>query len=243
MPGNKLPPNEPIVARRDGDLGGRPVDQPRVSNTVAKTANKSSASMRLLAAILAFGLVGLSWFSWQQSVQQALLQQRFNELASKIDSTDELLSQSGTVLSIKLVEHQEELNKHWSEIKKLWGVANDRNKKAIKALEQSAAVGMNKHRELANKLAPAAAERRKLSAQIGKMGSDSLASVVRIDELDERINQVYKASRKLRATVETKQRSFENRLRENEQAIEAIDAFRRQTNQSLEALRRTTVTP
>lgn len=243
MPGNNLPPNDPIVARRDGDLGGRPADKPRVSNTIAKTANKPTTSIRLLAAILALGLVGLSWFSWQQSVQQAQLQQRFNELASKIDSTDELLSQSGTVLSIKLVEQQEELDKHWSEIKKLWGVANDRNRKAIKALEQTAAASVNKHRELANKLTSATAESRKLSAQIGKVGSDSLASVVRIDELDERIDQVYKASQKLRITVETKQRSFESRLRENEQAIEAIDAFRRQTNQSLEALRRTTITP
>ena len=243
MPEDNLPPQDPIVARRDGDPHRQNVDKPRVSNSATKTPGKLTALMGPVMAILVVALIGLGWFSWQQSVQQALLQQRFNQLASKIESTDELLSQSGTALSVKLLTQQEELDNHWSEIKKLWGVANDRNKKAIKALEQADAVSASTHKKLTNGLAATVTEQQKLTGRMGEIGSESLASAVRIDELDERIEQVDKATQKLRDNLEPKQRSFESKLQANEKAIESIDAFRRQTNQSLEALRQSRATP
>jgi chromosome segregation ATPase len=243
MPENDLPPHNPIVAQRDGDLGQRQADNPRASNSAIKTPGSPSTFIIFIVMILVLGLAGLGWFSWHQSVQQTQLQQRFNELAAKIDSTDELLSESGTALSVKLVEQKAELDKHWSEIKKLWGVANDRNKKAIKALEQITADSTSKNKELVRNLSSAITEQEKLTARIVDIGSDSLASTVRIDELDERIVQVDDALKNLHSTLGPQQKSFESRLRASEKAIEAIDAFRRQTNQSLDALRRAAATP
>lgn len=253
MTEKNVPRRDPIVARRDGDLGepaqGRHQDSfsdgdSGRSGTVKAGKTKTGSPILLFIIILlSLCLGGLGWFSWQQSQAQALLQQRFDDLAAKIDSTDESLSQSGAALSVKLSDQQAELTKHWSEIRKLWGVANDRNKKAISALEKSIAKSTKQRQQLEKTVSVTGADQKKLTARLSELGSGSLATVARIDELYERIDRLSDSQQKVLQSVDQKQRGFESRLVDTEKAIKSIDAFRRQTNQSLDALRRVPAIP
>ncbi|MBV1931072.1 MAG: hypothetical protein KUG71_05080 [Porticoccaceae bacterium] len=253
MTEKNVPRRDPIVARRDGDLG-EPTqahnpdsfagsDNDRRGNGKPGKAKTGSPLLLFVTLLLSICLGGLGWFSWQQSQAQALLQQRFDDLAAKIDSTDESLSQSGAALSVKLSDQQAELTKHWSEIRKLWGVANDRNKKAISAVEQSIAQSIKKRQKLEKTVSATGADQKKLTARLDELGSDSLATVARYDELDERVGRLSDSQQKVLQLVDQKQRGFESRLLDTEKAIKSIDAFRRQTNQSLDALRQVPAIP
>ncbi|RLA44669.1 MAG: hypothetical protein DRR06_09125 [Gammaproteobacteria bacterium] len=235
--------HDPFVARRDSDLGEPRADNSRVAVASVEASRKSGIFIMLVVISLSVALAGLGWFSWQQSQSQTLLQQRFDKLAAKITSTDESLSQSGAALSIRLVDQEKELDKHWSEIKKLWGVTNDRNKKAIAVLEKSVAASGKKHRELTKSMLAASAAQQEMTAMMSELRSDSLAAVASVDEVDERIDEVHGAQQKMRQGIDQDLQTIEKRLQSHQQAIEAIDAFRRQTNQTLEALRQASATP
>ena len=237
MTDEKLLRRDPIVARRADDLGEPRQANYRDANQSIKEVKKNSVLMLVLIFVLTICLAGTAWFSWQQSQAQALLQYRFDDLAAKIESTDESLSQSGAALSIKLVDQQKELAKHWSEIKKLWGVSNDRNKKAITALQQADQAGTKKSVELTKKLSLLNGEQIKLTTMMGELGSDSLASVAKIDEIGVRVDQLNGSQQKMNQSVEQRRRALDNRLRSVEKAIESIDSFRRQTNQTLDSMR------
>ncbi len=243
------PRRDPIVARRDGDLG-QPT-QPDIRDSFASVeehAPKNGSTLILIIVLLLTAcLAGLGWFSWQQSQAQELLQKRFDDLAAKIDSTDESLNQSGAALTVRVSNQQKELTKHWSEIRKLWGVTNDRNKKAIAELQQANAKSAKKRVELTTKIsvlsAELSAEQKKLTTMVGELGSDSLASVARIDEVGERVNQLNGSQQRLSLSVDKRRRALENRIQSVENAIESIDSFRRQTNQALDALRQAPAIP
>lgn len=264
MAEDKIKPREPIVARRDGDVraprrdnrkntsesgfpDGSQRDYPDSSRRGSQDNYKESFArvdkpktggslLIVLVILLAVGLAGLGWFAWQQSQAQAVLQQRFDELAGKIESTDESLNQSGAALSVKLLDHSKQLETQWSEIKKLWGVTNDRNKKAIEALQLAVAESDKAAQKLTKNLGSLADADKKLSGKISELGSSSLAATARVDAVAERVDQLDGAQQRLRQ-VEERQRSLESRLKTNETAIESIDAFRRQTNQTLNTLR------
>ena len=229
------------MARRDSDLTEAPARsyQATFASVEPPVIRKGGNSGALWAVIvlLVLSLVGLGWFSWRQSQQQAVLQQRFDDLASKIDSTDESLSQSGAALSVKLTDHQKELEKHWSEIKKLWGVANDRNKKSIEALQASAAAADKTSKQLQKNLEGLQSKHDKVASTMGELRASVLASGARLDEIAERVEVATAGQQKYGRDIETKLQGLETRVRANEKAMEAVDAFRRQTNQSIEALR------
>ena len=82
-----------------------------------------------------------------------------------------------------------------------------------------------------------------MTAMMSELRSDSLAAVASVDEVDERIDEVHSAQQKMRQGIDQDLQTIENRLQSHQQAIEAIDAFRRQTNQALEALRQASATP
>lgn len=230
---------EPIVARRDGNLTDAPPKgyQATFASVDPPKTRKGGGAVWVVMFLLILGLAGLGWFSWQQSQQQALLQKRFDELAAKIESTDESLSQSGAALSVKLSDQQKELEKHWSEINKLWGVANDRNKKSIKALQKSVAAADNANKQLQKSLDSLKSTHDKTASTLGELRSSILAAGAEVDEIAERVETALAGQQKLDRNVDQKLRGLESRLRTNEKAMESVDAFRRQTNQTLEALR------
>jgi len=115
--------------------------------------------------------------------------------------------------------------------------ADGSNKKAITALQQADQAGTKKSVELTKKLSLLNGEQIKLTTMMGELGSDSLASVAKIDEIGVRVDQLNGSQQKLSLSVEQRRRALDNRLRSVEKAIESIDSFRRQTNQTLDSMR------
>lgn len=230
---------EPIVARRDGDFTDAPEKgyQATFASVDAPESRRGGGVTWFVIVLLMLSLAGLAWFSWQQSQQQALLQKRFDTLAAKIDSTDQSLSQSGAALSVKLSDQQKELNKHWSEIKKLWGVANDRNKKSITSLESSVAAANQANKQLQKNLDSLQSRQARAAATLEELRSSVLVAGARVDEVAERVETARAGQQRLAQDVEQKLQGLESRLRASEKNMESVDAFRRQTNQTLEALR------
>lgn len=246
----------PIVAERDDedDLppparnGGRQkssrekVDPaPRDSGREARQG--SGTGSRILVTILTLAVLGLAAYSIhldQQSTQARTafenLQARFDHLEGQIMSTDESLSESGAAIQAKLREVD-------SEIRKLWGVANDRNRKAIEANEEAikklnASVSQveETQRGQTGTISSLRSKVDGFERNIGSANTEVLAAKAEIEQIKERLNTVNAAAERIDATA-NRVNSLDNRVRAHEEAIQSIDAFRRQTNQSLLQIR------
>src|SRR5690606_9160809 len=112
------------------DVRSRPAASPSRARTPRDPAAGAPAWL-LYGALLAVLIV--AGFAWQQSRVLADLNARFSQLSARIESTDESLNQSGAALGLKIKEQEEKLAEHWTEIRKLWGVSYDTNRKAIAA--------------------------------------------------------------------------------------------------------------
>ena len=248
---------EPFIASRDEPTAPR-ADLPRQKKKAQTiTAQPVAAPKKLgfivlcfLVGLLSLSLAALSVFSWRQSQSQLYLQQRFDDITRHLDSSDESLAQSGAALAIKLSQQEETLVKHWSEIKKLWGVANDRNKKSIKALELVDA-SANKARKKAQKAQTALqASVKNMQAEIKKVSSASLVASAQTDDFHAQLQNLGKQLKafdseaaSLQKLIEKNRQAQSRRLMEFEQAVKSMDAFRKQTNEKFSRLQAAPTAP
>lgn len=189
------------------------------------------APFALVVALISLGLAGfIFWQGYEADrtlkATKAQLDSalgRVSELEQRLMLSDDESTQSLTVVQAKVKENA-------SEVRKLWGVSNDKNKKAITGLsEQLNALKKSTGASdsgLQGSLSDVSAELQILKdltqgqqtviAKADKwMGSqtDSLKAVSgRLNKLDKQVNK---------------------RLKENEEAIKSIDAFRVQINREL----------
>lgn len=205
-------------------------------NIGSSNAARDSGLLKILVVILLVAVFAVSGFAWQQSREQKVLQIRFDQLASKISSTDESLSQSGAAMSVRIQEQSEELKKHWSEIRKLWGVSNDRNRKTLekhKALLAEQAQAVKKLQSGLSKITTTAAG---LDKKVQLLKSEGLAANVQVEDVRAEILAASGAVKKLEKQFGGLLEQFAESTRENEKAMASIDSFRRQTNQDLQRL-------
>jgi chromosome segregation ATPase len=255
---------EPFIARRDEPISPR-TDLPEQKKKPRPVSSQSAAAPKkpgfivlcFIVALLSICLVALSVFSWRQSQSQQYLLQRFDDLSGRLESSDESVAQSGAALAMKLSKQEETLAKHWSEIKKLWGVTNDRNKKAIKALQLAdgeAKKGLKKTQQaLASLQADLSSLRTGLKttqAEVKKVSSASLVASAQTDDfhrqltsLESQLKALDSEAVSLQKLIEKNRQSQSHRLAEFEQAVRSIDAFRKQTNEKFSRLHPGPVAP
>lgn len=264
MTRDKSSRREPFIARRDesAPLQTRLPEQKKKPRPVSPEPAGEPKKfgfivLCFLVGLLSLSLAALAVFSWQQSQSQATLQQRFDDIALRLESSDESVAQSGAALAIKLSKQEETLVKHWSEIRKLWGVANDRNKKAIKALQLAggdAKKGLKKIQQsqasLQTGLSSVRADLKSMQAEVKKVSSASLVANAQTDDfqdqlkgLDSKIKTFDSETVSLQKLIEKNRQSQSRRLAEFEQAVKSMDAFRRQTNEKFSRLHPSTTAP
>ena len=246
----------PIVPERDerigaGDIAGKrenkkvpPKTDRRPTSSKENAAQSGGGFWRLLVVVLLAAIVACGFLVWQQRQQLAMLQTSFDQLQSRISSTDESLSQSGAALSVKLGDHEKALATHWSEIKKLWGVSNDRNKKAIaantKAVEdyEKSLKGLKNSAVARQKdVAALKAQMADVKKSVATVTSTSLSARLELEEAREQLQTAADRLNGLDKELKQMQNSLSARVAENEEAIEAIDAHRRRVNQDIQQLR------
>lgn len=187
-----------------------------------------------LLSLLALAGVGFVFYQMQQKTQmqedalkKALA--RVIVLEDRLSLSDDESTQSMAVLQTKVKENS-------SEVRKLWGVAYDRNRKAIdeanKTLSQlkKAATSSDKKWRAADETLKNTLDGFKNEVNILNELMDTQQAV--IQKLNDRANSD-ESLKAMDSKLNSLQTKIEKRLRSNEEAIEAIDAFRVQVNRDL----------
>ena len=160
------------------------------------------------------------------------MQQRFETLESRLSSTDESVTQSGAAMQLNISKQADELKKHWSEIRKLWGITNDINKAKIEGNKKDIAFLASKRTAIEKSVADLSARVDKENRSLTNLSGNYLAISADIDGVNARVRALSDKLAALRSTLT----SLDRQLKANAEGIESMDAFRRQTNQKIYAL-------
>lgn len=243
----------PIVPERDDMIGRSPTassgssksgsmaaDSRRTgggsggSGSGGGAANGAGGGWKALIFVMLLALAGMSWFGYMQFTNHNNLQQRFNALESRLSSTDESVTQSGAALQLKLSKQGDELEKHWSEIKKLWGVTNDINKSKIAENKKDIAFLATKRAAIEKSIADISARVDKENRSLTNLSGNYLAISADIDAVNANMRKLTDKLNGLQGSLT----NIDRQLKANAEAIESMDAFRRQTNQKMLDLER-----
>ncbi|MEY4589572.1 MAG: hypothetical protein RL497_1648 [Pseudomonadota bacterium] len=241
-----------MIERREPTLSGRtdtdePLTRPVASSrpVAGKTHSSSPASTSPLAPfaiLLALASLALgAFFYWQLTqFQQAAVQQatllaaaetRVGELEKRLNSTGETSEQS-------LAAIQDKLKTTSSEVAKLWDAQNQIKTKTAAALEDNSA-STNKQLQAAlreveakskQSVADVQAELKVLQDLVQAQQSSSSKDDESRKELASKISE---QAKKLKAIDS----DLSERVRNTENAIESIDAFRLQVNREINKLK------
>lgn len=228
---------EPFVPEKDERIGhseqpkapaGKPVYRETAPDKVKPPAGVGFL-WKMLVLVLLLGIAGLGWLVFQQEQRQLILRQQFDDLQNRLSSTDESLSQSGAALSMKIKEHEQQLKEHFAEIDKLWAARNV-NKKAIADLE-SADVSLKKQ------LSAVSDQAKKAESAVTSASQAALAVRAELEEVEGLADGTLSRLEAMEKALKQWQVEMNSRVAGNEEAIRAIDSFRRQTNGELQQLK------
>lgn len=197
--------------------------------------------INLIMAVLVAGLMVGGWFIANQhqllkDEQAALVSasERIAVLEDRLRVTDEAMTETGQ-------DTQQKLGFWETEIRKLWAVTNDRNRKWIK--DNESGIG-----RLQKSLGAVESGMRDLNGAVGRHDTAFAQQQAIIDQLasvDLQIQQLVNSQRDLmdqvnaaRQAVAGVQSGLAGRVADNEQAVTAIDAYRLQLNNRLAGLER-----
>lgn len=197
--------------------------------------------INLILAILVVGLVMAGWFIANQhqmltkdQATMAAAQKRIAILEDRLRITDEAMTNTGQ-------NTREQIDFWEAEIRKLWAISNERNRKWIKDNES----GLKKQ---AQTLASVQASNTELNASVGRHESAFRQQQEIIDQLTSvelQIQQIFSAQRDLvdkanaaQQMVASLQAGLVNRVSDNEQAVASMDAYRVALNSRLSRIER-----
>ena len=222
----------PIVAERDGPINIASSSLKKESYKSKKSQDESqslSSIWKVFALISFIGLLAVSWIGWQQYQAFTELHKRFEILNSRLNNTDESVNQSGAAMQINIGKHSDQLKKHWSEIRKLWGVANDKNKGKIATNTKDIAFLAAKRKEVNDSLNNLKAQLDKDRASAEAVGENFFGLSADMDKLNASLNNYFNALETIELSIAQQNKKIQSSL----EAIASIDAFRRQVNQKI----------
>ena len=221
----------PDDARRRPASGGRPRPGGKGSG------GGRSLAINLVVAALVAGLGVAGWFIANQHQLLVEEQRKAADADRRLRALEDRLRMTDQVMSETEAETEEEINFWESEVRKLWAVANERNKKWIQdnqkllQTQKTAIAGL----QSADRTLKSAVDRHDRAFNQQQALIDQLAS------MELQLQQVLRGQRDLvdRVNVATQTASAsDSRVTENEQAIAAIDAYRVQVNTRLSNIER-----
>ena len=232
-PGAGITPERDEIASHQQRAQARPPGNRAIAPTT-RVVRSPLTPFALLLALTGLGLAGFVY--WQMLGLQSALNEadaRILSLEQRLELSDDESTQSVTAIRAKL---------KWadSEIRKLWGVAYDRNRKAIAEHGQQLTA-------LDKTVKTAAADTRKMlaanAAQASSVAALESAAGARKAEVDrvagdlstqrQQLQSVVDQANRLNQQLTRLQTDLSGRVKSNEEAIEAIDAYRRNINRDL----------
>jgi len=232
-------------ARRRASAGGRKPRSPETDGGSGSSGGPGSGSgsgvAYLLSGLALVGLLVAGWFIFSQ--QRALADEaaaleaarvRILALEERLNMTDEALNETGQKSS-------EQITFWATEIRKLWAIVNERNLNLIK--ENAAAIT-----RVEKAVGEANGTISEIRASLGRHESAFTRQEQMVDQitnLNVQLDQVQRAMRDAVDRANTAQQSvaglnagLAKRVTETEEAVQAIDAYRLQTNARLADLER-----
>ncbi|MDP6825902.1 MAG: hypothetical protein QF515_02095 [Pseudomonadales bacterium] len=185
--------------------------------------------VNLMLAVMVAGLLVAGWFIANQhqiivaeQAERAAAHKRIAALEDRLRMTDEAMINAGS-------NTQEQMGFWESEIRKLWAISNERNKKWINENQRGLASQRKKLAALESngKVLKSALDRHEQALSQQSAVIDQLASIeLQLQQLLENQQDLVD---KVNASTQITTR-MEARVKENEEAIAAIDAYRRSVN-------------
>jgi len=230
---SSAPPSKEDLGKQQTSKNTRAPQRSAAHSPAARplVVKSKMAPVAFLFALLACG--GAGFLYWQLGEAQKLLADadlRIADLEGKFELSDDESSASMQTMQAKL---------KWadSEIRKLWGVSFDVNKKAITS-NKSKIAQVEKASSNLNKKVQASVK--SVSTDLRLVSDLVDAQQTSLSSIENRNAAISKQAAELEAKikqVEALEKSLQERIETNEQAIEAIDAFRRNINQQILQLR------
>jgi chromosome segregation ATPase len=243
---------EPFVPERDGRIGnpaggaqtGKAQPQIKEPPPARQKAGRNGSSMSKTIVVLLFiisALLLVMTFLQRNSINS--LQQQFDDLQAKIDSTDESLSQSGTTLSLRIQQqgetlkgHESKLSEHFSEIDKLWAARKKINT-SIGGVETQLEVLEKQLGGFDKKISEGTQAAKQAETNLAALRKEVLALKLAMDNLESRSDNATAKVSEVERSIKQWQSKTDQRLASLEEAIRAIDSFRRQMNNDMLNLR------
>ena len=195
-------------------------------------------SVLLALMIGGFGIGGWFVFNQQQELlaserERAGTEERVQQLEARARATDETMSEAGE-------DTNEQLSFWETEIRKVWDVANKRNKKWI----QDNQAAITRHQSTLNSVEASLADIRSAVSRNDAKLQQQGEIIERLADVQEQVRTLVRQHRDLvdavntsRQVVATLKASLEPRVENLEEAISAIDGSRQQTGAQWSGLR------
>ena len=197
--------------------------------------------INLILAVLIAGLVIAGWFIANQHQLLTAEKQALDGAESRIAVLEDRLRITDETMMDSEEDTQEKIGFWETEIRKLWAVSNDRNRKWIKGNETTLG-------KLQQTLSAIEASNRELGTSVGRHEAAFKQQQTIIDQLtsmDISIQQLAGTQRDIVDKVNAASQSvaslnagLTSRVSENEQAVASIDAYRVQVNTRLANIER-----
>jgi myosin heavy subunit len=216
--------------------GGQRRPTKRGGGGSAKTLGTSVILVVLLA-----GLVVAGWFIWNQ---QRLLMESENRMGAARDKTEELearIMANENAMGLEGRDTKEQIGFWENEIRKLWTITNERNKKWIKDNERAL-------KKITSTINGIEASNRDLKAAVGQHDTALSQQRTLIDQLaslEQQMEQMVRGQRDLVDKTNTANQglasiraTLQGKVDDNAEAIQAIDAYRVAVNSRLANIER-----
>lgn len=209
-------PNKSGDSRRDKPArSGKP--------EASKTSSSKSSGVLVFLLLLSFAASGYLYYQLQLSLDVQLdMGARVASMEGKLSVTDESLSQSGAAMQALLQDHEVKLDTNSSEIRKLWGVSYDTNRKSIDELRASSST-------IANNLSGAVDRLGDIDSRFDGLGSQMLIQAADVEDVLTRLRTTRDEMNAQAQLLNQLEAQSEDQL----DAIDSIDSFRLQMNQKV----------
>lgn len=214
---------------KSGDAKRPAENRNSTKNRKVKAQSGDSMALWSFIFLLVFASLGANIYLYlsltDMQAENLALDTRVIDLESKLSVTDESLSESGAAMQALLRDHAEQLEFHFEEIDKLWGVSYRTNRPAIEELRTQLSQASERLTAMGNLAGRVTSAEQRLES----IGSQSLIVATEVEELETRLRTVTDSLNAQRAT----QQELQSVQQELAEAIQAIDDFRLQTNQRI----------
>ena len=199
----------------------------------------SSFSNRIFSVILLLGLAAAGWFLFVQQEELGEERVRLDQANQRLVVLEERLSATDNAMMQEGQDTKEQIGFWQDEIRKLWAVSNERNKKWIKDNERS----INK---ITASIDGVVASTRNIQAAVDRHESafeQQQGIIDQLASLELQLQQIVRSQRDLVDKVNKVNASFSQirgdlsgKVNDNVEAIESIDAYRVTLNTKIREL-------